>query len=291
MRFQRTAEGAVAEDRHAEATLGQWAAAERYSPHFTNHFLIPLCAAIWSTAEAGALAFPARYAIAFLANHGVLGFKHFSWRTVAGGSRTYVDALLARFGGQVHLRTCVQTIERDADGVTLRADDGEPRRFDRVVVATHPDQALALLAAPSADESRLLGAFHYTTNAAVLHTDERFLPRRHSARAAWNYALAGCTPGGALPTLTYSMNRLQRLDTDRSYCVTLNRGAAIAEEHVIRRLAYRHPQYTFESLAAQAEVGRLNGRGRTAFAGAWQGYGFHEDGLAAGLRAAAAVAR
>jgi predicted NAD/FAD-binding protein len=156
-------------------------------------------------------------------------------------------------------------------------------------VATHPDQALALLAAPTADERRILGAFSYSLNEAVLHTDELLLPRRRIARAAWNYHLPACEPAAAPATLTYSMNRLQRLDAREEWCVTLNRGAAIREDRVVRRILYEHPRFTVETLAAQAELGSLNGPNRTAFCGAYAGYGFHEDGLVSGLAAARAT--
>ena len=180
---------------------------------------------------------------------------------------------------------CV-SVARTAEGVEVRTDDDAPRRFDGVVVAVHGDEALPLLADPSDHERRILSAFRSTTSETVLHTDERLLPGR-GARASWNYRLADCGSPNGHPTITYYLNRLQRLETDRHYCVTLNRTHDIAEQHVIRRISYRHPLYTFESLRAQAELPSLN-RGRTAFAGAWQGFGFHEDGLASGLRAAAA---
>ena len=164
--------------------------------------------------------------------------------------------------------------------------DDNVRRFDGVVLAVHGDQALPLLSDPTDDERRVLSAFQSTENETVLHTDERLLPGR-GARASWNYRLADCASPNGHPTITYYLNRLQALDTDRHYCVTLNRTAEIDESRVIRRIAYEHPLYTFESLRAQAELPGLN-RGRTAFAGAWHGVGFHEDGLASGLRAAAA---
>jgi predicted NAD/FAD-binding protein len=288
LRFQRTAESVIARDEHAGSTLARFVASERYSDRFAHHFLVPLCAAIWSTPPDAALDFPARYAVSFLSNHGVLGLRHFRWRTVKGGSREYVRALLGRFGGQLRLDG-VRAIERDPDGVTLRTGDGELRRFDRVIVATHADEALALLAAPTAEERRLLGSFAFTVNETVLHTDARFLPRSPGLRAAWNYQLATCAPDGTHPTMTYSMNRLQRLTEDEEYCVTLNRGREIDEARVIARFDYTHPQYTFTSLAAQGELGTLNGPNRTAFAGAWQGFGFHEDGLVSGQRAAEAI--
>jgi predicted NAD/FAD-binding protein len=217
----------------------------------------------------------------------MLGFRRKRWRTVVGGSRAYVQALLERSRATLHLGLAVRAVARTEDAVEVRTADDEPRRFDGVVLAVHGDQALPLLADPSDDEQRVLSNFRSTTNETVLHTDERLLPR-HGARASWNYRLADCASPNGQPTITYYLNRLQRLDTEEQYCVTLNRTAEIAEERVIRRISYEHPLYTFEALRAQAELPRLNGPRRTAFAGAWQGVGFHEDGLASGLRAAAA---
>ena len=174
------------------------------------------------------------------------------------------------------------------DGVELRLAGDELRRFDGVVVATHADQALRLLEDPSVDERRLLGVFGTTENDTVLHTDERFLPRRVATRGSWNYQLRDCGCDDGRPTMTYYLNKLQRLDEDEHYCVTLNRTAEIDPARIIRRFSYRHPLVTHESMRAQPELPRLNGPRRTAFAGAWQGYCFHEDGLRSGLAAAAA---
>jgi predicted NAD/FAD-binding protein len=215
----------------------------------------------------------------------MLGFRRFGWKTVRGGSSSYVRALRERIGPRVHLGLGVRSLRRAPDYVELTLDDGSLRRFDRVVVATHADQALALLADPSDDERRVLGAFEYTENETVLHTDERFLPRKQAARAAWNYQ----SNGSSRPTMTYYLNRLQRLQTNVDYCVTLNRTAEIRPERIIRRLTYHHPQYSPRTLRAQAELPLLTGGRRTSYAGAYHGNGFHEDGLASGVRAAAAL--
>lgn len=288
VRFLRTAEAAVASERYAEATLEELIVGERYSADFRVHFLVPLTAAIWSTAQAGALAFPAAYAVRFYANHGMLGFRRFQWKTVVGGSGAYVDALLRSRPIGLRLGAPVRSLRRLEDAVVVRTDGGEERRYDGVVVATHPDQALALLEDASEHERQLLGAFRYSRNETVLHTDPRLLPRARAARASWNYQLRDCKAASERPTVTYSLNRLQALDEDRDYCVTLNRGAEIAEEHVIERLDVEHPVYTLASLRAQERLPELNGQRRTAFCGAYHGYGFHEDGLASGVRAAAA---
>lgn len=287
-RFLGTARRSL-ERSHERSTLAAFVAAERYSRAFADHFLVPLTAAIWSTAPGRALEFPAAYAVRFLDNHSLLGFRRFHWRTVSGGSRRYVQALLAPLGGRVHLGAPVRGLTRDADGVQVHTDDGAAHRFDAAVVATHAPQALALLADPTPQERRVLGAFRTTPNETVLHDDEALLPRRRTARASWNYQVDDCRSPAGQPTMTYYLNRLQALSEPRHYCVTLNRTARIDPERVIQRIAYEHPLYTFESMDAQAELPSLNGVRRTYFCGAYQGYGFHEDGLVSGLRAAAAL--
>ena len=285
-RFLRLAGRTLDDPRCAEWSLSRYVAEEGYSPRFRDHFLVPLCAALWSTAPSQTLDFPLVYAIRFFANHGILGFRRLRWKTVTGGSRGYVRALEERL--RINLSTEVRSIRRLDGGVELRLAGDELRRFDGVVVATHADQALRLLEDPSEDERRLLGVFGTTENDTVLHTDERFLPRRVSTRGSWNYQLRDCGCDDGRPTMTYYLNKLQRLDEDEHYCVTLNRTAEIDPARIIRRLSYRHPLVTLESMRTQPELPRLNGLRRTAFAGAWQGYCFHEDGLRSGLAAAAA---
>jgi len=252
-----------------------------YSQRFRRHFLVPLTSALWSTAPGRALEFPAAYAIRFFANHGMLGLGRFRWRTVTGGSLRYVDAIATRLGDRLRLGAGVRSVRRSPDGVELRVGD-VVERFDRVVLATHADQALALLEDATPDERRVLGRFAYTTNEAILHTDGSFLPRTPAARASWNYRLGD----DGRPTITYHLNRLQAFDAQRDYCVTLNED--IPEEHVLARFTYEHPLYTVETLRAQGELPRLAG-GRTHYAGAYFGNGFHEDGLASGVAAARAL--
>jgi uncharacterized protein len=282
-RWLRTARRSLDEADFESASLARYLDERRYSQRFRSHFLVPLTAALWSTAPGRALEFPAAYAIRFFDNHGMLGFGRFRWRTVAGGSKVYVGAIAERLGERLRLGHGVRSIRRGGDGVELRTDDGGLRRFDEVVVATHADEALALLEDPSEAERRALGGFAYTMNDTVLHTDASFLPHTKGARASWNYR----TGDRGQPTLTYYLNRLQRLETDRDYCVTLN--SKIPEPHVIARLSYSHPLYTVDTLRAQEDLLRLSGARHTHYAGAHFGNGFHEDGLAAGLRTAAAL--
>jgi uncharacterized protein len=280
-RWLRTAASTL--DTSEGLSLGQYADRHGYSARFRSHFLVPLTSALWSTAPERALDFPAAHAIRFFDHHGMLGFGRFPWRTVAGGSRRYVDALLDRLRGEAHIGLGARSLCRTADGVELTTDDGETRRFDKAVVATHADHALALLADPSPAERSALGAFAYTANETVLHTDARFLPRTQAARASWNYHVNGALK----PTVTYYLNKLQQLDSDEHYCVTLNRAEEIDPERVIMRTVYDHPLFTLDTLRGQREVEALNGERHTLFAGAHLGNGFHEDGLASAVRAAA----
>ena len=288
-RFLRSAGGILGDSRYQEATLADYVEAEGYSQRFRDHYLVPLTAAIWSTAPERALDFPAVYAVRFFDNHGMLGFRRHQWKTIAGGSREYVRAIVGPLEERLRLGSEVRTLTRHADGVDVRTADGEERRFDKAVVAAHPDEALALLADPSEDERRILGAFTFTRNETVLHTDQAFLPQARAARAAWNYQIADCRSPSARPTVTYYLNRLQRLDEPEHYCVTLNRSDEIREDRVIQRFVYHHPLYTMGSLHAQAALPRLNGARHTVYCGAYHGFGFHEDGLVSGLAAARAL--
>jgi predicted NAD/FAD-binding protein len=281
-RWLRTARASL-EREPGERPLAEYLDAHRYSARFRRHFLVPLVSALWSAPPGRALEFPAGAAIRFFDNHGMLGFGRFRWRTVTGGSRTYVDALAGSLGDRLHLGLGVRSLRRDADGVDVRTADDVVRRVDAVVVATHADQALRLLEDPSDAERSVLGAFEYAPNVATLHTDSSLLPRERAARASWNYRLGG----GGRPSVTYHLNRLQGLDAERDYCVTLNE--EVAEEHVLERFTYEHPQYTPATLRAQAALPALSGDRRTWYAGAHHGNGFHEDGLASGVRAAAAL--
>ena len=269
-------------------TFDRFLREEGYSDSFRWHYLVPMTAALWSTAPGDALEFPASAGIEFFRNHSMLGLRRRRWRTVSGGSSTYVRALLDRLGARVNLEVPIRSVARTATGVEIRCADGTPRPYDGVVVATSAPRALALLQDPSPDEREMLSAFETTTNETVLHTDPRFVPTRRSDRSSWNYQSPGCGVLADRPSLTYSLNRLQKLETATEYCVTLNRTDEIDDAAVISAIDFEHPRTTVTSLVA-AERARSFGVVRnTAFAGAWQGNGFHEDGLASGLRAAAA---
>jgi len=235
-----------------------------------------------------ALSYPASYLFAFLANHGMLAVTGSPpWRTVTGGSRSYVERAAKRLH-EVRLCTPVRAVRRHRDGAEVRDAAGETHQFDAVVIATHPDQALRLLDPPAQAERDVLGAFGYTRNPAMLHTDVTLLPDRPGIRASWNYELGGCQPGAALPRISYHMNRLQNLPAGEEYIVTLGGQGVVDPAQIIDQMDYAHPAYTPASVAAQRRLPELNTE-VTAFAGAYHGWGFHEDGCRSGAEAARAL--
>ncbi len=284
LRFLRTAGHADADGKSFDRFLRD----EGYSESFRWHYLVPMTSALWSTAPGEALEFPAAYGIDFFRNHAMLGLRRNRWRTVTGGSRVYVQALLDRIGAPITLAAPVRSLRRTDAGVELRVGEGEPRSFDGVVIATSAPRALGLLEDPSPGERELLAPFAVTVNETVLHTDTRLLPRRSSDRCSWNYQSPGCGRYPEMPTMTYSLNRLQKLATAVEHCVTLNRTDEIDPATVLQVIEAEHPRMTFASLEAAEKARGWGVTRQTAFAGAWQGNGFHEDGLASGLRAAAA---
>ncbi|WP_037869837.1 NAD(P)/FAD-dependent oxidoreductase [Streptomyces sp. SPB074] len=287
-RFHRAARATLAvpePDEAAPETLSRFLTAHRFSRYFVTHFMTPLVAAVWSCDARTALRYPARYLFRFLDHHGLLSVNGSpTWRTVSGGSRTYVE-LLAKRLDRVRTGTPVRAVRRHADGVDVMDGGGTTRTYASVVVATHPDQALALLADPSEAERAALGAFRYARNPTLLHTDTSVLPRAPRARASWNYLLPDCAAAADHVRISYDMNRLQRLRTPDRYVVTLNGEDRVDPGSVLARMVYEHPVYTPDSVTAQRLLPALN-QGRTAFAGAYFGWGFHEDGALAGARAA-----
>lgn len=284
--FHRAARGALASGRAERQTLGEFVRARRFSAYFVTHFVVPLVSSVWSCAPETAMRYPAAYLFRFLQHHGLLAVTGSpQWRTVSGGSAEYVG----RVGKQltaVHTATPVRAVRRGADRAEVTADDGTVRDYDAVVLALHPDQALRVLADATKDERRVLGAFRYSRNETVLHTDSSVLPSARGARASWNYSLPSCAAPADKVQVSYHMNRLQRLDAHEDYLVTLNSPEAVAPDRVLARMVYEHPVYTPESVRAQADLPRLN-TAVTAFAGAYHGWGFHEDGCLSGARAAA----
>jgi predicted NAD/FAD-binding protein len=273
-------------------SLADYIGRHRFHPFMVDNYLKPMAAAIWSTPAAEVVAFPALSFLRFFRNHGLLDlWNRPAWRTVAGGSHSYVQAFARRFTGAIHLKQAVHRLNRDSEGVVLEFGDGSRERFDLAVVATHADQALALLAEPTDLERRLLGPWRYEKNDTVLHTDLTVLPRERHAWACWNFRLEGDGDEPRPAYVTYAMNLLQGLRVNRQYLVTLNRPGEYPERKVIARMVYHHPTYTAASMATQAELQSLNAAGRAVFCGSYFGYGFHEDAVRAGEEAAATLLR
>ncbi|MEJ8652306.1 FAD-dependent oxidoreductase [Streptomyces sp. MS1.AVA.3] len=286
--FHRAARTTLATDRGDTLTLGRFLADCGFSRYFVTHFVTPLVSAVWSCAPTTAMRYPAVYLFRFLEHHGLLSVSGSpQWKTVTGGSVEYVG----RVGKQltvVRTGTPVRAVHRSHDRAAVVTEDGAERTYDAVVVAVHPDQALRMLADPTDDERRVLSAFSYSRNTTLLHSDSSLLPRAHGARASWNYLMASCTTPADKVQVTYHMNRLQRLNTPEDYLVTLNATDRVATHRVLARMVYEHPLYTPESVAAQHCLPQLS-TAVTAFAGAYHGWGFHEDGCRSGVQAAAAL--
>ena len=262
-------------------SLGDYLGANGYGAAFRELHLVPMASALWSSPAEGILRFPARYLVQFMANHHMLQVSgRPPWRVVQGGSRSYVDAMAARWDVQVRLRTPVRGVARDAHGVRVRCDQGV-ERFAQVVLACHSGQALGLLDEPGEREREILSAIAYQYNDTVLHTDARMLPRHRKAWAAWNAHVPADPARGC--TVSYCMNLLQGLEVDTPLVVTLNRSADIDPARILVRRSYEHPVYTHATLAAQARKQEIQGVNRTWYAGAYWGWGFHEDGIRSGV--------
>lgn len=274
-------------DPSEDVSIADWLHRHGYREYFVRRHIVPMGAAIWSCPANDMLRFPMASFARFFANHGLLVpdvNKRPPWRTVRSGSREYVNRVLDDFKGRYETSACVTWIERRASGVTLGFEDGHRATFDQCVIATHADEAMALLRDCDDCERELLGAFSYSTNEAVLHTDRIAMPRRRRAWASWNYiGQDGGGEDGDSLSVTYWMNRLQPLATDRDYFVTLNPSVEISAKKVLRRVSYQHPVFDREAMRAQKDLWSLQGRRHTWFAGSYFGYGFHEDGLQAGL--------
>ncbi len=281
-RFHRAAIRLLQEPDGNPETLGAFLNRHRFSPYFTEHFMTPLVAAVWSCPPGDAMRYPARYLFVFLEHHGMLSvFGSPTWRTVTGGSASYVDAIVSRVQ-EIRAGQPVTAVRRVQDGVEVTARGSAPVHFDAAVIATHSDQALRMLAEPTSAEQSVLGAIPYSINLAQLHTDESVLPRHGRARASWNYL---ATTRDDRVVVSYDITRLMRLGGPRRFVVTLGGQDVVDPASVVAEMTYSHPSYSVESVAAQQLLPTLNDD-RVAFAGAYHGWGFHEDGAASGVRAA-----
>ena len=295
-RFNRQARSLLEMSPNEGPSLRQFLADGGYGDWFVERLIVPQAAAVWSADPDQMWSFPASFLARFFDNHGMLGLTgRPRWRTVTGGSRTYVEAISRPFADRVRLSAAVRSVTRHDDHVEIAADGCETERFDEVVIAAHSDQALAMLADPTDLERELLGAVAYQPNEAVLHTDERLLPNRRAAWASWNYRWHqrgtpppfDATPQGEAgrTRLTYWMNNLQSLRSDTNFCVSLNMTGQIDPRKVIRTIGYAHPVFTPDGVAVQRRHAEISGVGRTHFCGAYWRWGFHEDGVLSALNA------
>ncbi|WP_353507476.1 FAD-dependent oxidoreductase [Intrasporangium sp.] len=283
-RFHRAARALLA-DPSPDPTWGEFLRDGGFSTYFIRHFAIPLVSCVWSCGDLDAQTYPARHLFRFLDHHGMLTVTGSpQWRTVVGGSATYVDRLVSRLP-DVRRSAPVTAVERHDDGVDIRVGDAAPERFDRVVVATHANQALDLLADATPAEKEDLGAIEYSRNTVWLHRDSAVLPQARRARASWNYRMRSCEAASPQVTVSYWMNRLQGLQDSDDHVVTLDPVGLVDPARVSAQLSYEHPIFTGAAVAAAARL-RSAGGDRLSFAGAHLGWGFHEDGCRSGVEAA-----
>jgi predicted NAD/FAD-binding protein len=282
LRFNHEALSSV-EQLNDARSVGDYLDENGYSQEFVNYYLVPMAAAIWSAEPVSVLDMPILFLVRFFANHGLLQIKDRPvWRVIKGGSRQYVNKLVAAHRDRIRLNTRVRSVRRTGNGVEIRTDAAGSERFDFVFFACHSDQALALLQDPTAAEREVLGAIRYQPNEAILHTDSALMPKRRHAWAAWNYHIPEDMSRHV--AVTYNMNILQGLKTEKDYCVTLNCDEYIDPQRIIARVQYEHPIYSQEAVVAQNRQADLNAD-RTYYCGAYWRNGFHEDGVVSALSA------
>lgn len=282
LRFNR----AGAEDAERDLgtmTVGEYLSRNCYGTAFSEHYLLPMGAAIWSCPTGTFADFPIQFILEFYRNHGLLSLTNRpQWYTIPGGSRRYVERISAPFLSRIRTGCPVQRVDREADGVTVSAA-GDLSRFDEVIFACHSDQALRMLGEPSGLEEKVLSGFPYEINEAVLHTDSSVLPRCRKAWSAWNYRIAQSGGDASAATVTYNMNILQHIQSSKTFCVTLNDSDQIADSAVISRHRYAHPVFTAQRAVLQSMHDQLIRRNHTSYCGAYWGNGFHEDGVNSAL--------
>ncbi|MCT8947438.1 NAD(P)/FAD-dependent oxidoreductase [Pseudomonas iridis] len=287
LRFNKEAQRDLNELRiDADMTLDDYLKAGGYGERFILHYIVPMGAAIWSMPMAEMLNFPLQFFVRFFKNHGLLSVSDRpQWQVIEGGSSAYIAPLTAAFKDRIRLNCPVKRVDRDEHGVVIHSPAGI-EHFDKVVFACHSDQALQIMASPSEAERAILGALPYADNEVVLHTDTQLLPTRKLAWASWNYRLSGT--GHTHAAVTYDMNILQGIESDTTFCVSLNQGAGINPNKVLARFTYAHPQFSLAAVAAQNRWAELDGVQHTHYCGAYWANGFHEDGVVSALRVAAA---
>lgn len=287
LRFNKTCQSLFHQGlEDSTETLGEFLKREQFNPYFSENYILPMGAAIWSASLKEMEAFELKFFIRFFQHHGLLDIHNRpQWYVIPGGSKQYIEPLCRPFADRIQLNASIRSIRRTGDNVVLNFKDSDPQHFDEVVFACHSDEALALLEDATELETEILGAIPYRANSVVLHTDTSLLPANRRAWASWNYQLNGEQTRPA--SVTYNMNILQGLKTERTYCVTLNQDEAIDAKKVIRKFTYHHPVFNLESIAAQKRRAEICGHNSTHFAGAYWHNGFHEDGVKSAVEMAA----
>jgi uncharacterized protein len=281
LRFRREAPELL-KGNDDQTTLDEYLTRNRYSDAFIDHFIIPMGDSIWSADPLRFREFPARLFVEFFENHGILNIKDpTTWLVIKGGSRQYIEPITRPFREKIRLDSPVESVQRHDSGVTVKVKGSEPESFDKVIIAAHSHQALAMLADPTEQERQILGTIRYQDNHAILHTDISLLPQRQIAWASWNYHVPKADLGRV--ALTYDMSILQGHKAPEEFCVTLNLSDAVKADRIIREIPYDHPVYDPNSLAARKRREEINGQNHTYFCGAYWYYGFHEDGVHSAL--------
>ena len=284
LRFYKHAKSDLETGAAAKLTLGEYLKERNFSDIFLTHHILPMGSAIWSTPDDEMMDFPADSFFRFFNNHKLLSLTgQHVWRTVEGGSHSYVKALRETLKKDVLVNSAVKSLKRTKGAVKIKAEGRKEETFDIAIIAAHADEAFKLLSDPTADEKRLLGVWRYQKNRTVLHTDDTLMPTNKNAMASWNFIRSVGKEKGSPLTLTYDMNRLQGLKTVNNYYVTLNSVKKIPKDKVIASMDYYHPTYTFKSMNTQVELHKLNGVNGTYYCGSYFGYGFHEDAVRSGV--------
>ncbi|NUN71053.1 MAG: FAD-dependent oxidoreductase [Bacteroidetes bacterium] len=283
-RFNKECEEVLTDPRYAGMTLGEYVAEKGFGDDFLYKYIVPMSSAVWSTPIDLMLGFPAFSLVRFFKNHGFLGLDtQHQWYTIHNGSRVYRDILLKPIQDRVKVSSGVVRVERNGQGAEIVFADGSRAAFDKVIIAAHADEALAMLAAPTEQERRLLSRFSYQENIAVLHTDASVMPRTKRAWSSWNYRIDRTAHAGLTPSTVYWMNSLQQVSQKKDYFVNINGEEFIDPARVLRRIVYTHPVYTVAAQEAQKELPLLNREGPVYFCGSYFKYGFHEDAFTSGL--------
>lgn len=289
LRFNKICLRDRAEGHLTARSIGDYLNWRGFSPGFMNNYLVPMAAAIWSTPAKRMLEFPATYFVNFFENHRLIYAERPTWRTVTGGSRNYLTKLLAPLGDRVRLDTGVVSVRRTPHSVDILDTTGHTETYDRVIFACHTDQALKILDRPTPQEQDILTAIPYGPNRVVLHRDERLMPKRKKVWASWNYLRSSDQKSDAKVAVSYWMNRLQGIDASKPLFVTLNPDRDPHPDLIFGDYSFDHPQFGADAMDVQTRLKAIQGDHNTYFAGAWTGFGFHEDGLSSGLAAAEAL--